>query len=137
MAEIGRTIQGFFKNRSKTLATNPDLINFSSADFADIFSPPFIYETAKLPPENNTGGNNFVIHEIQNIFLEIFSASGIGLTNTISTKDVQKQIPLNLFKLFYESINVNLTHCCSVRSLAAIAVVGMLGYLFSESQVYL
>lgn len=132
-AEIGRTIRSFFKNRSKTLATNPDLINFSSSDLAEIFTPPFISETAKLPAEN-TGGSNFVIREIQNIFLEIFSASS---TNVISIKDIQKQLPLNSFKQFFESINANLTQSLSisVRSLAVIAVVGMLGYLFSESQV--
>jgi hypothetical protein len=134
-AELGRTIRNFFKNRSKTLATNPDLINFSTADLADIFSPPILWENN----DNCSGSNNFVINEIQNTFRELFpSIDTATTTNSITAGNIQKHISLSLFKQFYECINVDLTQissCSSIHSLAAFAAVGMLGHLFSEAQV--
>ena len=134
-AELGRTIRNFFKNRSKTLATNPDLINFSTADLADIFSAPILWGNN----DNCSGSNNFVINEIQNTFRELFpSVDTATTTNSITAGNIQKHISLSLFKQFYESINVDLTQissCSSIHSLAAFAAVGMLGHLFSEAQV--
>ena len=136
-AEIARTVRNFFKNRSKTLSTNPDLINFSPADLADIFSPPILCDNNNSGSGSSGGNNNFVMDEIQKQIRELFPTIGAAATKTITSGDIQKQIPLSLFKQFYESINVNITQssCGSISSLAAIAAVGMLGHLFSEAQV--